>query len=55
MNPFEELYGHKCRTLITWDSLVEPLMSGPDLLKELEQLVTKFQHKLKEDQDLQKI
>ena len=41
MSPFEVLYGRKCRTLITWDSLVDRLMLGPDLLMDLEHLVTK--------------
>ena len=54
MSPFEVLYGRKCRTLVTWDSLVDQLMLGPDLLKELTQLVTKVQHNLKEAQDRQK-
>ena len=41
MSPFEVLYGWKCRTPITWDSLVDWLMLGTDLLLDLEQLVTK--------------
>ena len=41
MSPFEVLYGRKCRTLVTWDSPVDRLMLGPDLLMDLEQLVTK--------------
>ena len=45
MSPFEVLYGRKCRTPMDW------LMLGPDLLKDLEQLVTKVQGKLKESQD----
>ena len=48
MSPFEVLYGRKCRTTVTWDSLVDRLMLGPDLLKDLEQLVTTVQHNLKE-------
>ena len=54
MSPLEVLYGWKCRTLITWDSPVDRLMLGPDLLKDLEQLVTKVQVNLKEAQDFQK-
>ena len=50
MSPFEVLYGQKCRTLVTWDIPVDRLMLGPDLLKELEQLVTKVQQNLKEVQ-----
>ena len=55
MSPFEVLYGRKCRTLVTWDSSVDQLILGPDLLKDLEQLVTKVQVNLKEAQDHQKI
>ena len=54
MSLFEVLYGWKCRTPFTWDSLVDRLMLGPDLLLDLEQLVTKVQGNLKEAQDLQK-
>ena len=51
MSPFEVLYGQKCRTLVTWDSPVDRIMLGPDLVKDLEQLVTKIQQGLKESQD----
>ena len=54
MSPFEVIYGRKCRTPVTWDSPVDWLMLGPDLLKELEQLVAKVQLNLKEAQYLQK-
>ena len=36
MSPFEVLYGWKCRTPVTWDSPVDQLMLGPELLKDLE-------------------
>ena len=54
MSPFAVLYGWKCRTPVTWDSLVDDLMLGPDLLMDLEQLVTKVQVNLKEAQEFQK-
>ena len=54
MSPFEVLYGWKCRTPVTWDSPVDWLMLGHDLLMDLEQLVTKVQVNLKEAQDHQK-
>ena len=54
MSPFEVLCGWKCRTPLTWDSPVDRLMLGPDLLKDLEQLVTKVQLNLKEAQYIQK-
>ena len=37
MSPFEVLYGQKCRNPVTWDSLVDRVMLGPDLLLDLEQ------------------
>ena len=48
MSPFEVLYGRKCRTPVTWDSPMDRLMLGPDLLMDLEQLVTKVQVNIKE-------
>ena len=48
MSPFEVLYGRKCRTPVTWDSLMDRLMLGPDLLMDMEQMVTKVQVNLKE-------
>ena len=55
MIPFEVLYGRKCRTPVSWDSPMDRLMLGPDLLKDLEQLVTKVQMNLKEAQDHHKM
>ena len=36
LSPFKILYGRKCNPPITWSNLVDRLMLGPDLLKELE-------------------
>ena len=36
LSPFEILYGRKCNTPITWSNLVDRLMLGHDLSKELE-------------------
>ena len=55
MSPFEVLYGWRCRTPVTWDSPVDWLMLGLDLLMDMEHLVTKVQVNLKEEQDCQKI
>ena len=41
MSPFEVLCIRKCRTLVTWDSLMNQFMLGPNLLKELEQFIAK--------------
>ena len=54
MSHFEVLYGWKCRTSVPWDNPMDRLMLRHDLLKELEQLVTKVQVNLKESQDRQK-
>ena len=55
MSPFEVLYGWKCRTSVTWDSPVDQLMLGTDLLMALEHLVTKFQVNLKENKTTRKV
>jgi len=36
MNPFEILYGRKCTTPVSWDSLVDHLMVGTEMLKDME-------------------
>ena len=54
MSPFEVLYGQKCRTMVAQDSPVDWLILGPDLLMDVEDLVTKVQVNLKESQDCQK-
>ena len=51
MIPFKVLYGRKCMTPVTWDSPMDRLMLGPNLLLDLEQLVTKVQGNLKEIED----
>ena len=38
-NPFEILYGRKCNTPISWSKLVDRLVLGPELLKEMELIV----------------
>ena len=47
LSPFEILYGRKCNTPISWSNPVDRLMSGPDLLKELELTVKHVQSNLK--------
>ena len=39
---------------MTWDNLVNMLVLGPELLKEMEQEVVKIKHNLKAAQDRQK-
>ena len=38
-SPFEILYGRKCNTPISWSNLVDRLVLGPELLKEIEEIV----------------
>ena len=54
MSPSEVLYVRNYITLVTWDNPMDRLMLGPDLLVDLEHLVTKVQVNLKEAQDHQK-
>ena len=51
MSAFQVLYGWKCGKPVTWDIPVDRFMLGPELLKELEQLVTNVQLNLKEAHD----
>jgi hypothetical protein len=36
------LYGRKCNIPISWDNPVDKISLGPDMLKEMEQEVTKI-------------
>ena len=49
MSPFEVLYGIKCRTPVTWNDPVDRLMLGPEILKDLENLVNQVKNRLKEE------
>ena len=42
MSPYEALHGRRCRTPVTWDNLVNRVVLGPELLKEMEQEVVKI-------------
>jgi hypothetical protein len=42
MNPFEALYGRKCKTPISWDNRVDREIVGPELLKEMEEKMLKI-------------
>ena len=42
MSLYEDLYGRRCRTPVTWDNLVNRVVLGPKLLKEMEQEVVKI-------------
>ena len=47
LSPFEILYGRKCNTPITWSNLVDRLMLGPNLWRELELTVKHVQSNMK--------
>ena len=50
MSPFEILYGKRCNITINWDNLVDKVMIGSDMLKELEQEVNKAKQRLETPQ-----
>ena len=41
LSPFEILYGRKCNTPISWSNLVDRLILGHDMLKEMELTVNR--------------
>ena len=47
MSPYEDLYGRRCRTPMTWDNPVNGIVLGPKFLKEMEQEVVKIGLNLK--------
>jgi hypothetical protein len=42
MSPFEALYGRKCNTPMSWDNPTYRVVLGPDLLKQMEEQMTKI-------------
>ena len=48
------MYWRKCNTPISWNNPVDRLVLGPELLKEMEQIVKQVQENLKVAQDRQK-
>jgi len=42
MSPFEVFYGRKCDTPISWDNLVERVIIGPQLPREMEEKMVKI-------------
>ena len=54
MIPFEILHWRKCTTPVSWDSLVDRLTIGPEILQDKEQIVREVQKNLKVAQDRQK-
>eukprot|EP00253_Pinus_taeda_P017413 PITA_17413 len=54
LSPFEVLYGRKCCTPSSWGGPEDRLRFGPDMLKEMEDMVKKVCSNLKAAQDRQK-
>eukprot|EP00253_Pinus_taeda_P019093 PITA_19093 len=54
MSTFEVLYGRKCRTPSSWGGTEDKLVLGPEMLKEMEQMVKKVRANLKVAQDREK-
>eukprot|EP00253_Pinus_taeda_P029145 PITA_29145 len=54
MSPFEVLYRRKCRTPSSWGGPEDKLRLGPEMLKEMEDLVKKVHSNLRAAQDRQK-
>ena len=54
LSPFEFLYGQKCRTPSSWGGPEDKLSLGPEMLKEMEDMVKKVRANLKAAQDRQK-
>eukprot|EP00253_Pinus_taeda_P008399 PITA_08399 len=54
MSAFEVLYGRKCRTPSSWGGPEEKLRLGPEMLKEMEDMVKRVCANLKAAQDRQK-
>jgi hypothetical protein len=55
MSPFEAIYGRKCNTPVSWDNLVDRVVVGTNLLREMEEKMIKIKQNLKASQDRQKI
>jgi hypothetical protein len=51
MSLFKALYGRKCNTPVSWDNPVDRAVIGLDLLKEMEEKMTKIKKNLKVSQD----
>jgi hypothetical protein len=54
MSVFEALYGRKCNTPMSWDNTTNIAVFGPDLLKDMEEQMTRIKHNLKVAQDRKK-
>ena len=55
MSPIEVLYGCKCTTPNSWDESTNMAMLGPNILKEMVDIVLTVEQNLKQAHDRQKI
>jgi hypothetical protein len=55
MSPFEALYGKRCNTPVSWDNPTYRVVVGQELLREMEEKMSKINHNLKAAQDKKKI
>jgi hypothetical protein len=55
MSQIQSLYGKKCNTPMIWDNPANRAIIRPDLLKEIEEKMTKIKQNLKDSQDRRKI
>ena len=53
MSPFEEIYGIKCHTPLSWSQPEDKLILGLEALREMEKVVKKIQQNIKTAQDKQ--
>ena len=54
MAPFQALYGHPCHTPLSWDSLEDRILLGPEMLHDMKQHVVRIREHLTTAQDRQK-
>jgi hypothetical protein len=54
MEPFEALYGRKCRTPLFWNQTGETKVFGPDILRDAEKQVRIIRDNLRVAQSQQK-
>ena len=54
MEPYEAVYGRKCRTPLCWTKLSEKKVINPDLIQDIEERVKMIREKLKVVVDRQK-
>jgi len=51
MSPFEALYGRTWNTPVSWENLVDIVVLGLELIKDMEDQVVKIKKNLKAAQD----